>query len=155
MDWFPHYVWTAALSANSNFVGSKVYVCSGVTCHLHFWLDDQGLLCATAITRGWNGHQIRVGIQSELWRRKFSHRSCRESNSQPFNKFSHRSCWESNTQPFNHESGTLRTCPPGSQYLIYHHCHLIHFVSPVPKVHSLEYQPCCAFLTFCTSGWKP
>ena len=114
-----------------------MYACLGVTCHLHFWLDDQGLLCATAITRGWNEHQIRVGIQSELWRRKFSHRSC----------------WESNSQPFNHESST--TCPPGSQYLIYHHCHLIHFVSPVPKVHSLEYQPCCAFLTFCTSGWKP
>ena len=27
-----------------------------VTCHLHFWQNDPGLLRATAVTRGWNGH---------------------------------------------------------------------------------------------------
>ena len=32
----------------------KVYVCLAVTCHLHFWQNDQGLLRATAVTRGWN-----------------------------------------------------------------------------------------------------
>ena len=25
-----------------------------VTCHLHFWQNDQDILCATVITRGWN-----------------------------------------------------------------------------------------------------
>ena len=33
---------------------------------------------------GWNGHRIRVSTQSWLWRRKFSRRSCRDLNSQPF-----------------------------------------------------------------------
>ena len=35
----------------------KVYACLTVTCHLHFLLNDQDLLCATAVTRGWNGYQ--------------------------------------------------------------------------------------------------
>ena len=50
----------------------KVYACLGVNCHLHFWQNDWGLLCATAVTWGWNGHRIRVSTQSRLWRRKFS-----------------------------------------------------------------------------------
>ena len=40
---------------------------------------------------GCDGHRIRVSIDSQFWRRKFSRRSCRDSNS----------------QPFDHESGTL------------------------------------------------
>ena len=28
-----------------------------VTCHLHFWQNDLGLLRATAVTRGWNGYR--------------------------------------------------------------------------------------------------
>ena len=35
----------------------KVYACLAVTCHLRFWQDDQGLLHATAVTRGWNGYR--------------------------------------------------------------------------------------------------
>ena len=35
----------------------KVYVCLDVTCHLHFWQNDRGLLRATAVTRGWNGYR--------------------------------------------------------------------------------------------------
>ena len=35
----------------------KVYACLAVTCHLHFWQDDRGLLRATAVTRGWNGYR--------------------------------------------------------------------------------------------------
>ena len=35
----------------------KVYVCLAVTCHLRFWQNDQGLLCATAVTQGWNGYR--------------------------------------------------------------------------------------------------
>ena len=26
-------------------------------CHLHFWQNDRGLLCATAVTQGWNTPQ--------------------------------------------------------------------------------------------------
>ena len=33
-----------------DFAGSKVYASLGVTCHLHFWQNDQGLLRATAVT---------------------------------------------------------------------------------------------------------
>ena len=35
----------------------KVYACLAVTCHLHFWNTDRGLLRATAVTRGWNGYR--------------------------------------------------------------------------------------------------
>ena len=36
---------------------SKVKTCLAVTCHLHFWQNDRGLLRATAETRGWNGYR--------------------------------------------------------------------------------------------------
>ena len=32
-----------------------MYACLGVTCHLHFWQNDQGLLHATAVTWGGGG----------------------------------------------------------------------------------------------------
>ena len=35
----------------------KVYACLAVTCHLHFWQNDRGLLHATEVTWGWNGYQ--------------------------------------------------------------------------------------------------
>ena len=41
-DWFPHYAWTAAQSAHSDFTGSRLCACLGVTCHLHFWQNDWG-----------------------------------------------------------------------------------------------------------------
>ena len=86
---FPHYAQTEAWSANSESDWSRVYAYFGVTCHLHFCQNNWGLLCATAVPLGWNGHRIRVCTQSRLWKRKFSRRSCRDSN------------W----QPFDHESG--------------------------------------------------
>ena len=72
-------------SANTR---KRVYPCLGVTCHLHFWQNDWG---NTVVTRGWDGHRIRVSTESLVRRRKFSRRSCRDSNS----------------QPFDHESGAL------------------------------------------------
>ena len=58
---------TAAISARSvytiqpcHFMQShirKVYASIAVTCHLHFWRNDRGLLRATAVTRGWNGYR--------------------------------------------------------------------------------------------------
>ena len=34
-----------------------MYTRLAVTCHLHFWQNDQDLLRATAVTRGWNGYR--------------------------------------------------------------------------------------------------
>ena len=70
----------------------KVYACLAVTCHLYFWQNDRDHLRATQ----WNGYrntEIRVSTESRPWRRKFSRRSCRDSNS----------------RPFSHESGALTT----------------------------------------------
>ena len=58
----------------------KVNAYVTVTCHLHFWQNDRALLRATAVTREWNGYRNK----SRPWRRKFSRRSCRDSNPQPF-----------------------------------------------------------------------
>ena len=99
-DRFPHYAWTVEKSAHSNFVVSKVYACLGVTCHLHFWQNNQGILCATAVTKGRNRHRIRVSTQSWLWRRKFSCRSCLGLNSQPFD-------YESGTLTNNNNNGDM------------------------------------------------
>ena len=55
LDMFPHNAWTVALSAHSDFVGSRVCSRLGVTCHRHFWQNDRALLRATAVKRGLNG----------------------------------------------------------------------------------------------------
>ena len=34
-----------------------VHVYLAVTCHLHFWQNDQDLLRANAVTRRWNGYR--------------------------------------------------------------------------------------------------
>ena len=48
---FTHYAWTAQ-TANFNLIGSWVYVCLVVTCHLHFWQNVQGLFPASGVTQG-------------------------------------------------------------------------------------------------------
>ena len=65
-DRFPHSAWTAAWSAHSDFDGSTVYACLGVTCHLHFWQNDRGIFPATAVKRGWNGHRIRIKVSTVM-----------------------------------------------------------------------------------------
>ena len=70
----------------------KVYECLAVTCPLHIWQNDRGLLHATAVTWGWNRYRNK-STESRPWRRKLSHRSCRDSN----------------PRPFNHKSGALTT----------------------------------------------
>ena len=83
----------------------KVYACLAVTCHLHFWQNDRDLLRATAITRwGRTDTEIRISTESRPWRRKFSRRSCRDSN----------------PRPFRHESGALTTelPPPGKKLVL-------------------------------------
>ena len=62
-DRFPHYACATAESAHSDFVGSKVYACQGVTCHLYFWQNDRGLLRATAVTRE-SAHKVDSGEEN-------------------------------------------------------------------------------------------
>ena len=66
--------------------GLCVFSCS-LPPALHFRHTDRGLLCAAAITRGWNGYRHK----SESWLRRgtFSHRSCRDSNPQPSCQYLH------------------------------------------------------------------
>ena len=52
--WF--YIQPCTMSLHESHI-RKMYACSAVTCHLHFWQNDQGLLHATAVTRGWNGYR--------------------------------------------------------------------------------------------------
>ena len=85
----------------------KVYACLAVTCHLHFWQNDWGLLRATAVTRGWNEYRNKFSTESRPGRRKFFRRSCRVSN----------------PRPFDHESGALTTelspSPSSCRYLVH------------------------------------
>ena len=61
---------------------ARVNVCLGVTCHLHFWQNDWGLLHANAVTWKKNGQQTGVSTESQLWRRKLSSHSCQHLNLQ-------------------------------------------------------------------------
>ena len=139
-DWFPRYAWTAAKSARYDLVGSRVYACLSVTCHLRFWQNDRGLLRATDVARGWNGHQIKDSSQSSLWRRKFARRSLRESHS----------------RPFDHESGALPTRYPGTT------CTGLVYVCPQRNVKKkrkrntdpIRYHRMCAMLGLNTRCWE-
>ena len=62
----------------------RMHVCLAVTCHLLFWQNDRDLLRVTAVTRGGTDTKIRVSTENWPWRRKFSRRSCRDSNPGPF-----------------------------------------------------------------------
>ena len=76
---------------------------------LHFWQNDQGLLCATAITRGWNRHQIRFSTQTNSG----------EENSPAA---------PAGAIPFDHESSALTNKLSWLPSLCYNHC------GSVPKV---------------------
>ena len=49
---------------NSYFIGSRVYAYLDVTCYLHFWQNDRGLLHASAVTQRWNGTPMNTRPQS-------------------------------------------------------------------------------------------
>ena len=57
-----HSVYTVQpCSMLHHFMQSHIHTvhakCLTVTCHLHFWQDDQDRLCATAVACGWNGYR--------------------------------------------------------------------------------------------------
>ena len=87
---FNHAPGYSVTSFKTTWVIDRVYACLAVTCHLHFGKNDQDLLCATAVTRGWNGYRNKSPTPAF---------SCIKSHS----------CRDSNLQPFNHESGALTT----------------------------------------------
>ena len=64
----------------------KVHACLAATCHLHFWQNDQDPLRATAVTRGWNGYRNKSQHRKLTLEKKFSRRSCRDSNPRPVNQ---------------------------------------------------------------------
>ena len=59
--------------------GVCVFRCNLPTALLAEWPGSFTCHCGNT---GWNGHPIGITTESSLWRRKFSHRSCRDSNSQ-------------------------------------------------------------------------
>ena len=61
----------------------RVHVCLAVTSHLCFRQNDLDLLRATTITCGWNWYRNN-STENLPWRRKFSHRTWRDSNLRPF-----------------------------------------------------------------------
>ena len=42
----------------------------GVTCQLHFWQNNWHLVCATAVSWGWNTHQIKVSTEKITLKKK-------------------------------------------------------------------------------------
>ena len=80
--------WLAFYSAFLNIHWSGVLsACMAAWCHMK-------LLPSRCVLHGGETNtEIRVSSESWLWRRTFSHRSCRDSN----------------PRPFNHESGALTT----------------------------------------------
>ena len=81
---------TMLLQAKPQMYGACVFSCNPL---LHSWQNDWDLLRATAVTRGGTDTEVRVITESRPWSRKFSRRSCRDSN----------------PRPFDHESGALTT----------------------------------------------
>ena len=49
------------------FEGTRTYACLAITCHLHSWQNDRDRLRATAVTRGWNGHQNKSAQKVYPW----------------------------------------------------------------------------------------
>ena len=78
----------------------RVHVCLGVTCHLHFWQNDQDLLCATAMIQGW----------IEYWNESQHRKLTMEKE-----KFQNLSRW-----PFNYKSrsGVLSHCAIPAPHII-------------------------------------
>ena len=68
----------------------RVHACLAVTCHRHFWQNEQDFFlkwskkCYCGNT-GWNEYRNKSAQKmSWPWRRKFSRRSCQDSNPRPF-----------------------------------------------------------------------
>ena len=90
-DRVQHFAGTATQSAHSDFVGSWVYACLGVTRHLRFWQNDRGLLRATAVSRGVERTPNKIQNTKLTLEKNILKLFLRDSNS----------------QPFHHESGAL------------------------------------------------
>ena len=71
----------------------RVHVCLATTFHRHFWQTDRDLVRTIVVTRDGTDTKRRVSTENWPWRRKFSCRSCQESN----------------LRPFSHKSGALTT----------------------------------------------
>ena len=90
-----------------------------VTCYLHLWQNDGMFKSATAVTRGWNGHEIS--------RHKVD---AGEENSPPRLR-------DLNLQPFDHESGALPLTYRRFMIIFDHYSFLEHMNAHVhtPSIH--------------------
>ena len=55
--WVPTLDLDSTVSPLCHYWVKGVHSCLAVTCHLHFWQNDRGLLHATAVTQGWHGYK--------------------------------------------------------------------------------------------------
>ena len=91
-----------------------MYAClavTNVTCRQHFWQNDRNLVRATAVTRGWNGRRNKSPHRKLILWKKFSRRSCRDSDSWPFDHetdlLTTRLTFWPRDWPFDHETTAL------------------------------------------------
>ena len=80
-------VYTIQPCKHHNFIWSRIrriHVSLAVSCHLHFWQNGRDPLRVTVVILGWNGYWNTRQSESWPWRRKFSSRSCQDSNPRPF-----------------------------------------------------------------------
>ena len=94
----------------------KVYACLAVTCHLHFWQNNRDLLRATMVTRGWNGYRNKSQHRKSTLEKKFSRRSCRDSNPRHFDHESGALTTELSPPPWHLAS--KHTCLPASSFCV-------------------------------------
>ena len=62
----------------------KVYACLAVTCHLHFWQNDQDLVCVTAVTLGLIGYCNKESAQILTLEKKILLLLLKDSNLESF-----------------------------------------------------------------------
>ena len=109
------YVYIMSCTISRHFKQShihRMHACFAVTCHLHFRQNDRDILHAIAVTWGWNGYRNKSQHRKHTPSIPFRRPRCRKPvlGVWPWRrKFSHRSCRDSNPRPFDHESGALTT----------------------------------------------
>ena len=81
-----------------------MYACLAVTCHLHFWQNDLGLLRATAVTRGWNGYRNKSQHRKSTLEKKIL---------PPFQQGFEPATFQSRVRCSNHWAIPAPKCSPG------------------------------------------
>ena len=78
-----------------------VHACLAVTCHLHFWQNDRGLLDAPAVTRGWNRYSNKSQHRKLTLEKKILPPLLQDLNLRPFDRESSKKSTESSLVSFH------------------------------------------------------